>query len=205
VQSLLVAKFIPGFASIASALAGVVGTSRLKFMLFDGMGVTLWGGSAVTLGFLFRNTLNDLLEVLENLGKVGFGMLALALVIFLASKWWQRQRFIKELRMAQISVPELYTMMEKGSELVLLDVRSEESRKRTGYIPGSKLVNDVLLDEQLENVARDAEIILYCACPNEASAARIAKMLLQRGFQRVRPLKGGIDGWTAAGFVVEGK
>jgi membrane protein DedA with SNARE-associated domain/rhodanese-related sulfurtransferase len=206
-QSLLVAKFIPGFASIASALAGVVGTSRFKFLIFDGLGAALWGGSAVTLGYLFRTTLNDLLDVLENLGKVGLGLILLALVAFLAAKWWQRQRFIKELRMAQISVPELYDLMAKGSEpsVVVLDVRTEESRKRTGYIPGSKLVSTDQLDAQLEDISKDAEIILYCACPNEASAARVAKMLIQRGYHRVRPLKGGIDGWVSAGFLVEGR
>ncbi|MFA6041508.1 MAG: rhodanese-like domain-containing protein [Methylophilus sp.] len=45
----------------------------------------------------------------------------------------------------------------------------------------------------------DDEIILYCACPNEVTSAKVAKMLMNRGFKRVRPLTGGIDAWLDAG------
>lgn len=49
-------------------------------------------------------------------------------------------------------------------------------------------------------------MIVYCACPNEVSAARIARGLLRRaGIQRVRPLLGGIDAWIDAGYQVHGK
>jgi rhodanese-related sulfurtransferase len=43
----------------------------------------------------------------------------------------------------------------------------------------------------------------YCACPNEASAARVAKKLMQRGYTRVRPLSGGIDARLAAGYATD--
>jgi membrane protein DedA with SNARE-associated domain len=46
-------------------------------------------------------------------------------------------------------------------------------------------------------------IILYCACPNEASAAKAARLLLARGYPRARPLRGGLDAWIAAGHGVE--
>jgi len=49
----------------------------------------------------------------------------------------------------------------------------------------------------------DRDIVLYCACPNEASAKRAAQILLKKGFKRVRPLIGGLDGWIAAGHPVE--
>ena len=62
-KSLLVAKFVPGFASIASALAGVVGTPLRTFVLFDTLGALIWVGSAVFLGSLFSSTVQDLLDV----------------------------------------------------------------------------------------------------------------------------------------------
>jgi rhodanese-related sulfurtransferase len=46
-------------------------------------------------------------------------------------------------------------------------------------------------------------VILYCTCPNEASAAQAAKLLKNHGFSRVRPLYGGLDAWVAAGYAVE--
>ena len=47
------------------------------------------------------------------------------------------------------------------------------------------------------------EVIVYCACPNEVSAAKVAKKLMRAGFTRVRPLAGGIEAWVARGFDVE--
>jgi rhodanese-related sulfurtransferase len=50
---------------------------------------------------------------------------------------------------------------------------------------------------------RDREIVAYCTCPNEASAAQVAKLLMNSGFKRVRPLHGGLEAWIAAGYGVE--
>jgi len=56
---------------------------------------------------------------------------------------------------------------------------------------------------RLKELPRDRDIILYCACPSEASAARVAKILMNHGFKRFRPLYGGLDAWVAAGYDVE--
>ena len=77
-KSLLIAKFVPGFASIASALAGVVGTPRSVFVLYDTLGALIWVGSAVLLGSLFSTTVEDLLAVLTALGQGGLVLLAVA-------------------------------------------------------------------------------------------------------------------------------
>ena len=47
------------------------------------------------------------------------------------------------------------------------------------------------------------EVIVYCACPNEASAAMVARQLMRAGFKRVRPLAGGFDAWVERGFAVQ--
>jgi len=41
--------------------------------------------------------------------------------------------------------------------------------------------------------------VLYCSCPNEMSAARVAQRMRRLGFDDVRPLLGGIDAWRQAG------
>jgi membrane protein DedA with SNARE-associated domain/rhodanese-related sulfurtransferase len=200
--SLLVAKFIPGFASIATALAGVVGTSRTRFLIFDALGAALWGGSAIGLGYLFRDAVQDMLGVLERLGQIGLALAVLAFALFLVMKWWQRARLFKQLRMARISVAELSKLIDAGLAPMVLDVRSEESRQRTGFIANSHPVDLDDPDAGLENLARDAEIVVYCNCPNEVSAARVATMLMQRGFVHVRPLEGGLDAWIAEGLAL---
>src|SRR4051812_6522046 len=59
-RSLLVAKFIPGFASIASALSGTMGTRRSSFLLYDTVGSALWAGLGIFLGSLFSTAVDDL-------------------------------------------------------------------------------------------------------------------------------------------------
>src|SRR5438309_472930 len=46
-------------------------------------------------------------------------------------------------------------------------------------------------------------VVVYCACPNEATAARVAKRLISMGFHPVRPLAGGIHAWLDAGLAIE--
>jgi membrane protein DedA with SNARE-associated domain/rhodanese-related sulfurtransferase len=199
---LLVAKFIPGFSSVSSALSGTVGTRRRSFVFFNGLGALLWVGSAIFLGSKFSNAIEDLLAILEQLGKWGGALIGLALLGFIASKWWQRYRFLKSLRMARISVAELNELLRQGLTPLIVDVRPLASQQE-GRIPGAVLLSvDDLTDPNFDMVF-DGEVIVYCACPNEASAAIVAKKLIERGHTRVRPLAGGIDAWLAAGYGVE--
>jgi rhodanese-related sulfurtransferase len=129
-------------------------------------------------------------------------LIGAALLVFLVKKWWQRNRFLKTLRMARISVDELYQLLQQGQAPTIVDVRSALS-KGEGRIPGAVTmsIDDTLLPAL--DILHDSEVIVYCACPNEASAARLAKRLMQRGYSRVRPLTGGIDAWVAAGYPIE--
>jgi rhodanese-related sulfurtransferase len=101
--------------------------------------------------------------------------------------------------MARISPSDLHALLESGSPAAVLDVRSEERRRSSGWIPGSIYVPDV---SKLQ-LRPDEEVIVYCDCPNEASAAIVAKKLQERGFQNVRPLAGGIDAWRQQGLPLD--
>jgi membrane protein DedA with SNARE-associated domain/rhodanese-related sulfurtransferase len=201
-RSLLVAKFIPGFASIASALAGTIGTSRTRFVIYDSLGAALWAGLAIFLGSLFSTTIDDLLGVLTELGQYGMMLVAAGFAIFVASKWWQRRRFRMSLRMARISVEELDQLFKEGITPAIVDVRSPASQL-AGRIPGAYTISHQEINSFVFDAPMDQEIIVYCACPNEASAALVAKQLMQRGYKKVRPLSGGIDAWIAAGYAID--
>jgi rhodanese-related sulfurtransferase len=108
------------------------------------------------------------------------------------------------LRMARINVADLHHLMESGAAPVIVDVRSQVARGLDPrWIPGALHVPLENMARHLENLPRDREIILYCSCPSEASAARVARILMSHGFKRVRPLFGGLDAWLAAGYAVE--
>jgi membrane protein DedA with SNARE-associated domain/rhodanese-related sulfurtransferase len=200
--SLVIAKFIPGFASVASALAGAIGTRTTSFLFFDAIGAALWAGLGIFLGTLFSDGIDDLLNVLQQLGEWGLLLIGGGFLIFIARKWWQRKRFIASLRMARISVQELDQLFKEGLEPTVVDVRSSLAQQG-GRIPGAHTVYSKDIGTFELDAAVDSEIIVYCACPNEATAAQVAKQLMARGYHKVRPLAGGIDAWVAAGYSVD--
>lgn len=200
--SLLFCKFIPGFASISSALAGSLKTKPLTFLVFDGIGAAIWVGSALLLGTLFSSAIDQLMNVLIELGKWGSLLLGLALMIFISKKWWDRHRFLKALRMARISVSALYDLIEEGANPVIVDTRAPQLIE-DGWIPGARFIDHNKIDEMAEQINYNDPIVLYCSCPNEVTAAKIAKAFISRGYLNVRPLAGGIDAWNAAGYSLE--
>ncbi|MBK0114750.1 MULTISPECIES: rhodanese-like domain-containing protein [unclassified Delftia] len=207
-RSLLVAKFVPGFASIASALAGVMGTPLRSFVLYDGLGALIWVGSAVYLGSLFSSTVEDLLGVLTALGQWGLLLLGVALGLFIVRKWWQRHRMVRSLRMPRMSVRELAGLHAQGMEPTVIDVRALP-QYRQGHIPGAQSWELRPRDggeshaHLLPQHDHPHGLVIYCDCPNEISAARLARQLQRAGFANVRPLVGGLKAWQAAGFDVE--
>jgi membrane protein DedA with SNARE-associated domain/rhodanese-related sulfurtransferase len=205
--SLLVAKFIPGFAAVSTSMAGLMRTHWLSFIAFDTLGATLWSAVAVLLGYAFRDAVEDVINVFAQAGRWGFVALVGLLLLYLAVKAWQRHRLIRKLRMARIGVDELWRMLATPQPPLVIDVRSRSSQ-RHGRIPGALWVDHSAFEQSLlahdlaERMAH--EVIVYCACPNEASAAVVAGKLMRAGFARVRPLAGGIEAWLTKGYAVEG-
>jgi 3-mercaptopyruvate sulfurtransferase SseA len=61
------------------------------------------------------------------------------------------------------------------------------------------------IESRLSEFPKDRDIIVYCSCPNEVSSARLALRLKRRGFNRVRPLLGGIDAWREQNYPLEAR
>ena len=197
--SLILAKYIPGFAAVATTLAGETHTSLRRFLVYDAIGAALWAGGAIALGAIFHEAVESVLTELVRRGHYALIVLCAALALFVAGKWWQRHRFLASIRMARITPGELDVLLRTGPPAAVLDVRTPERRAQTGWIPGSIQVRDVaelMLD-------RDDEIVVYCDCPNDASAAVVARSLKERGYRRVRPLAGGVDAWRGEGLPID--
>ncbi len=204
VNSLIIAKFVPGLSIIAPPLAGALRIGWAKFVFLSGLSAILWVGTGLTAGILFRTQVEALLINLDRIGSVAGLIAALLLAFYIAYKWWERTRFYKMLRMARISVADLYRLMESGSAPIVVDVRSHTARSlEPRWIPGAIHVPLDDVGRHLANLPRDRDIIVYCSCPSEASAARVARMLINHGFKSVRPLFGGLEAWLAAGYAVE--
>ena len=203
INSLVIAKFIPGLAIIAPPMAGALRIGWLRFIFLSTCSAMLWAGAALGAGALFKSQIARLLQHLEDFGGIaGMGLLLL-LAAYIAYKWWQRYSFYRLLRMARISVAELYELIQAGASPLVIDVRSITARElEPRWIPGALHVPLQDVAHRMKELPRDKDIILYCTCPSEASAARVAKILMNHGFKRVRPLFGGLDAWVAAGYAV---
>ena len=203
VNSLVVAKFIPGLAIIAPPLAGALRIGWPRFIALSAASAVLWVGSALAAGVLFRTQIESFLLRLDEIGSKAAIILGSALAAYVAYKWWERLRFYKSLRMARISVSQLYDLIQAGANPVVVDVRSTTAHALDPrVIPGAFSIPLDDIDKHLKELPRDREVILYCACPSEASAARVARVLMNHGFKKVRPLHGGLDAWVAAGYAV---
>lgn len=197
--SLLFTKFLPGLSTISVAMAGVTGMSLPAFVLLDAVGALLFVGAGVALGVVFQDAIADMLRILAEFGKYGVLLVLAVLGFYLLARWLRRHALIRELRGNRITVDELRGLIAQGRQPVILDVRSEAMRERDGVIPGALPGGREDIDALAAKLSHDREIVVYCACPNEASAAVAAKHLERAGFKKIRPLLGGIDAWVQAG------
>jgi membrane protein DedA with SNARE-associated domain/rhodanese-related sulfurtransferase len=203
-RALVVAKFIPGLSMIAPPLAGATRMSFARFAFFSAAGGALWIGAALLAGLLLKSQIARLLPRLSGIGGTVVVILLVLLGAYIAFKWWERRRFYAALDMARINVDELYERLQGDAAPVVVDVRSPTARDlERRRIPGALYVPVQEVELHVRSLPRDREIILYCTCPNEASAAQAAQLLFRQGFRRVRPLRGGLDAWIAAGYAVE--
>jgi membrane protein DedA with SNARE-associated domain/rhodanese-related sulfurtransferase len=203
VNSLVIAKFVPGWATIAPPLAGAMRIGWPRFIALSILAAMLWVGAGLLAGALFKTQIALLLIHLDRIGSMAFLGALILLSAYVAFKWWERRRFYKMLRMARISVAELHALIQGGEAPLIIDVRSASARAlEPHWIPGALHISLPDVDVHLKDLPRDRDIILYCTCPSEASAARVAKILMNHGFKRVRPLHGGLDAWVAAGHSV---
>ena len=202
--TLVLAKFIPGLSTIAPPLAGAMRLRAAPFFLWNSLGVVIWLGAAIGAGMLFHSQINDLIVRMEGLGTIAIELIAALLAGDIALKWWERRRFYRMLRIARISADELRRLMDDGKAPVIVDVRSPSVRDLDRrFIPGALAMDIGDVEKRLEELPVDRDIVFYCTCPNEASAAFVAKRLIELGYARVRPLQGGLDAWIEAGYEAE--
>jgi len=161
--SLLFAKFVPGYSTVAPPLAGAAGTTLPRFLVYTSGGTLIWTGTALGLGLLFHGAIERVLSFLTGLGGGALLLLAGALLLYIGIKWTQRRRFYRFLRMARIRAADLRLLMDEGRAPVIVDVRSNNARAHDPRrIPGAIVVNILELDEKISHLPTDREIVLYC-------------------------------------------
>ncbi len=162
-KSLLVAKFLPGLNTIAPPLAGLLGTSVLRFTLFDLGGIGIWVGSALALGRAFHTQVEWLLEWLSAFGRTGVLILAVMLAGWILLKWIERRRFYKLLERSRISAPELKDLLDRGESVVIVDLRSEFGYQADGVkIAGAIHIPPGEFKTRFREIPPGRPVIMYC-------------------------------------------
>jgi rhodanese-related sulfurtransferase len=160
------------------------------------------GRVTVALGVIFHNAVEDVIAVGARWGNRGLAVVALLIGLYVFNKWWQRRQFLRQLRTDRITISELYTLIGGDSKPIILDAQTAEGRTIYGTIPNAIIVDIYNLKSIPTHFSATDEIIVYCSCPNEASAVFVAKQLKKAGFKKIRPLLGGIEAWKQAGHLI---
>jgi rhodanese-related sulfurtransferase len=126
------------------------------------------------------------------------GVLAALLALYIAWRWWRR-RIALAVGMPRIDVKELRALIEANEPIALIDVRGRNANQLDQRrIPGATIMHLDEIEAGRFTAARDVQIVVYCSCPNEASAAKAVQLLHGHGYLRARPLRGGLEAWMAA-------
>ena len=200
--SVVLSKFVPGFSTVAPPIAGALKMPVTGFVVASLASAALWVGAAMGTGFLFATQIDFVLTWMATHFALAGTAIAVVIGLYIGVKAFQRWRLARFVSAAAISIDELRTALDAESRPFVVDVGSRLAQQSRPHIPGAALL-DLDAIAKLDDFPGDRDIVLYCACPNEASARRAAQILLNRGFKRARPLLGGLDGWISAGHPVE--
>jgi rhodanese-related sulfurtransferase len=182
---------------VAPPMAGALKMSLVRFTLFDAFAGLIWTGVFVALGWVFSQQIQEVLVAMANAGSVGLALLVVLIAIGVGTRWWRRRVALRDLNLERIGVEELRELLAGESAPVVIDVRSEAAATiDPRRIPGAVLIHPDGIEQQIAQLPREREIVLYCDCPNEVSAAKAAAVLTRHGFVRARPLRGGLQAWV---------
>jgi membrane protein DedA with SNARE-associated domain/rhodanese-related sulfurtransferase len=202
--TLVIAKFVPGLATLAPPVAGQNGMAFAPFLLFDGIGSVLWLGALLAAGRFFGDLLQRDPGLLDWAGRFSAALLVLGVLGFFVGRVVRRRMILRKLVAARLEPEELKRQLDAGEQVYIVDLRHPLELVPDPFtLPGAILFSPDSLAERQSEIPRDRDIVLFCACPSEATAAKTAMILHKLGIERVRPLRGGYDEWKRLGYPLD--
>nr|WKF61757.1 Inner membrane protein YohD [Paraburkholderia busanensis] len=200
---LAVAKFLPGLGLISAPLLGTTAINVSVFLLWDVIGATLWA-SVWTIGgaALHEQIVQFMLFVRHNGGTIVDTFVAI-FVIALLYRWLRRMQFRRWLAHTRISPDQLDELMKSNEPPLIFDARPRSVRVKESHRIAGALPLDLDSPDPIDPELLKRPIVVYCVCPNEATAKRIVDQLHRKNIHHIRALKGGLDAWEKRGYPVE--
>jgi membrane protein DedA with SNARE-associated domain len=162
--SLLLAKYVPGFSTVAPPLAGAMHVGFCRFIVYSAAAAALWAALPIASGFFFRREIELLLARIEAMGAGALAIALILVLIYISVKGTERYLLIRFLRMIRINVVELRSMIDSGAQPVIIDARSPLAREADPRrIPGAITGDLDSLEAILETVPPEREVVVYCS------------------------------------------
>ncbi len=162
--SLLVAKYIPGFSTVAPPLAGTMHVPFGRFVAYSAGAAVLWAAAPIFAGFYFRREVEWVVGRIAAMGAGALTIMGLIVLGYAAVKASQRYLLIRFLRMIRISASELRAMIENGEQPLILDARSALAREaEPRRIPGAIIVDLDTVEQIIGAVPPDRDVVVYCS------------------------------------------
>ncbi len=202
--TLIFAKFVPGLATMAAPVAGQFGMGYWQFLLYDSIGGILWLGTLLAVGRFFGDLLRRNPSLLDWAGRFSGALLLLGILGFFLVRVYRRRMVLKKLIAARLEPQELKKQLDAGEQVYIIDLRHPMELVPDPFtLPGAIHFSPDDLRARGSEIPRDRDIVLFCSCPSEATAAKTAMALHKLGLERVRPLRGGYDEWKRLGFPLD--
>jgi rhodanese-related sulfurtransferase len=161
-------------------------------------------GALLAAGRFFGDLINRNTNVLDWAGRFSGALLVLGIIIFFVGRLLRRRMILKELAAARLEPEELKRQLDAGEPVFIVDLRHPlELLPDPFTLPGARHFSPEALAARHTEIPRDRDIVLFCTCPSEATAAKTAMALHKLGIERVRPLRGGYDEWKRLGFPLD--
>ena len=164
VRGMLIAKFVPGLTTVMPPLAGIFAVGRLRFAFYELIGVLLWAGIWMGLGYAFSDAISVIVARLERLERTLGLVVVTALLGYVLVKYVRRRLFLRALRIARITPEALKSRLDAGEDVTIIDLRTRLEVAATPYaIPGSRWMATDEIDEHQWEFLRSRELVLYCS------------------------------------------
>jgi len=204
VLTLLTAKFVPGLGTLAPPIAAQNGMGFGPFLVFDGLGAAIWVATLLVVGRFFGAAINRNYGLLQWIGRFSGVILIVGIIAFFVARIIRRRILLRQLVAARLDPAELKSQLDAGELVYIIDLRHPLELFTDPFkLPGALNFTPESLAVRHQEIPRDRDVVLYCTCPSEASAAKTAMMLHKLGIERVRPLRGGYDEWKRLGFPLD--
>jgi len=164
VRGMLVAKFVPGLTTVMPPLAGVFAVGRGRFAFYEVLGVLLWAGLWMGLGYAFSDAIALIAARLSSVERLLGVVVVAAVVGYVLVKYARRRLVLRALRIARVWPEALKSRLDAGEDITIIDLRTRLDVAAMPFaIPGSRWMASDEIDEHRAEFLRSRELVLYCS------------------------------------------